>query len=75
MERYRNLSGDSNIVAYEIGSDFIRVQFSDGSIYRYTYASAGSRNIELMKRLANKGKGLNSFISKTVRKKYARKEC
>ena len=33
MKRYRNRGGDSGIVAYEIGSDFITVMFSDGSIY------------------------------------------
>ena len=33
MERYQNLGGNSGVVAYEIGQDFIRVQFSDGSIY------------------------------------------
>lgn len=74
MERYRNLGGDSSVVAYEIGSDFIRVQFSDGSVYMYTYASAGSANIEHMKQLARSGQGLNSFIMRHVRKAYARRE-
>ena len=74
MERYRNLGGDSGVVAYEIGADFIRVQFSDGSIYLYTNASAGPRNIEHMKQLASDGQGLNAFINTTVRKAYARKE-
>lgn len=74
MERYKNLGGDSGISAYENGSDFIRVQFNDGAIYLYTYASAGSDNIERMKHLANQGQGLNTFINTTVRKSYARKE-
>ena len=74
MERYKNLGGNSGVMAYEIGSDFIRVQFFDGSIYLYTYASAGSHNIEHMKQLARNGQGLNSFINTTVRKAYARKE-
>lgn len=74
MERYRNLGGDSSVVAYEIGHDFIRVRFSDGAIYLYTYASAGSQNIEHMKQLARQGQGLNSFIIRNVRKAYARKE-
>jgi len=74
VERYRNLGGDSGIVAYEIGPDFIRVQFSDGAGYLYTYASAGSHNIEHMKQLARRGQGLNSFINTTVRKAYAGKE-
>ena len=74
MEPYRNLGGDSGVESYEIGSDFIRVQFSDGSVYLYTYESAGSQNIEHMKQLAVNGQGLNSFINTTVRYDYARKE-
>lgn len=74
MERYNNLGGDSGVVAYEIGSDFIRVQFSDGAVYLYNYASTGSHNIEHMKQLARNGQGLNTFINTTVRKAYARKE-
>ena len=74
MERYRNLGGDSGVAAYKIGPDLIRVRFSDRAIYLYTYASAGSRNIEHMKQLAQRGQGLNSFINTNVRNAYARKE-
>lgn len=74
MERYRNLNGDSGVVAYEDGPDFIRVQFSDGAIYLYTNVSAGTQNIERMKQLAKNGQGLNSFINLNVRKAYVQKE-
>ena len=74
MELYRNLSGNSGVAAYESGPDYIRVQFSDGSIYLYTEARTGSHNIEKMKELASRGEGLNSFITKYVRYDYARKE-
>lgn len=74
MESYRNLGGDSGVEAYEIGQDFIKVQFSDGSVYMYTYASAGAGNIEQMKQLAANGRGLNSFINTVVRNDYAWKE-
>ncbi len=74
MERYKNVGGDSGVTGYEIGSDYIRVQFSDGSVYLYTYASAGSNNIEQMKTLAIAGEGLNAFINRNVRKSYERKE-
>lgn len=74
MERYRNVDGDSGVAAYEIGSDFIRVQFTTGAVYLYNYASAGAANIEQMKRLAAAGDGLNAFINKNVRTSYARKE-
>jgi hypothetical protein len=74
MEHYKNVDGDSGVSAYEIGVDFIRIQFSTGAVYLYTYTSAGQANIEEMKVLAQRGDGLNSFINTTVRKLYARKE-
>lgn len=73
MERYRNLGGDSNVYAYEIGQGSITVQFGDGSIYLYTNQSTSPRNIAEMQRLAVQGQGLNSFIGRVVRKGYARK--
>jgi hypothetical protein len=73
MEPYKNLGGASNVVSYEIGDDWIKVQFRDGGIYTYTYQSAGQDNIEHMKTLAQAGQGLNSFISTAVRKAYATK--
>lgn len=74
MERYRNVDGDSGVSAYEVGADFIRIQFSTGATYLYTDDSAGAANIEQMKILAREGNGLNSFINTRVRKLYARKE-
>ncbi len=74
MQPYKNLGGRSGIASYESGPDFIRVQFSDGDVYTFTYASAGSDNVEHMKELASKGQGLNAFLNRTVRKGYDRKE-
>lgn len=51
----------------------IEVEFGDGSIYGYSETSAGAANVQTMIRLANKGSGLNSFIMKQVRKRYAYK--
>lgn len=73
MEIYSNKNGDSGVSGYQIGSDFIWVQFSSGSIYEYTYLSAGSSNIEKMKDLAQAGSGLNGFINSYVKNKYSRK--
>ena len=73
MERYRNTGGNSGIQSYEIGDDFIIVQFNDGGQYLYNYTSTRSSNVEKMKNLAQSGHGLNSFISRTIRKNYASK--
>ncbi len=74
MKTYKNLGGDSGIIAYEFGADFIRVKFSDGSLYLYTHTSAGIQNIKTMKQLARNGEGLNAFINTTVKYKYKKKE-
>jgi hypothetical protein len=73
MEKYKNLSGNSGVVAYEIGSDSIIVEFEDGGTYLYTKHSAGAANIKQMKLLAKAGRGLSTFIVNNVRDKYAAK--
>lgn len=73
MERYRNLGGDSNIVEFAIESDSITVRFRDGSLYLYDYRSPGGGDVEHMKKLAESGQGLNSFISRVVKKRYSSK--
>lgn len=70
MIEYKNLSRKSGVLRYEIGSDFIIVEFKDYSKYKYTYQSAGAENIEQMKLLAEQGFGLNSFIMIKVRERY-----
>lgn len=71
MEQYQNLGGDSGVAAYELGDDFIKVQFRTGRVYLYNYQSAGSAAIEHMKELARAGRGLNSYISRFVKNQYA----
>ena len=72
MIRYFN--GESGILAYECGRDFVRIQFADGRIYLYTYGSTGVFNVEKMKRLARCGKGLNTFINRMVRENYLERQ-
>ena len=54
----------SGVTAYEIGDDFVLVQFNSTQTYKYTYRSAGHTAIEAMNRLAHASEGLSSFISK-----------
>jgi hypothetical protein len=63
MERYRNLSGDSGVAAYEIRRGEIVVAFFNDGKYRYTKASAGASHIANMQRLARAGQGLSTYIS------------
>jgi hypothetical protein len=71
MQRYSNLNGDSNVYSFEIGADYIRVQFINGSrVYRYSYSKTGRMHVEQMKMLALSGRGLNSYINKNVKYLY-----
>jgi len=63
MQRYRNWSGTSGIRSFEIGPDFIVLQYASGKPYTYTYESVGKENVEEMKRLALKGSHLNAFVN------------
>lgn len=73
MQRYANRSGQSGVVAYEIGIDTITIKFISGERYVYTAASAGADNIIRMCRLAKEGRGLATFINQHVRDNYATK--
>ena len=68
MERYRNLNRDSGVFSFEIGVDYIKVVFTTGAEYTYSYTKAGRAHVEDMKRLAKQGAGLNAYINKNVRK-------
>lgn len=73
MQRYNNLSGQSGVVAYEIGTDSITIEFVGGERYLYTGRSAGAENIAKMQELALAGRGLSTFVSQHIRTRYARK--
>jgi len=73
MERYKNRSSDSGVVAYDVGPDFIVVEFRDGGTYRYDYASTGKTEVEQMKWLAVLGRGLATYINTNVRESFAEK--
>ncbi len=73
MEKYKNRSNESGVVAYEIGRGSITVKFINGEKYLYTEKSAGAQNIALMQTLAKGGAGLSTFISQHVHDKYAKK--
>jgi len=72
MKAYKNLNGNSGVIAYEMGDGSITVQFST-TTYLYNDQSAGAANIQRMHVLAEAGRGLGSFINTSVRKAYARK--
>lgn len=72
LQHYLNFGGNSNVLSYEYGNTYITVQFSSGHPYTYSYESAGRENVETMKKLADQGQGLNSFIMRNVKTLYVK---
>jgi hypothetical protein len=72
-KRYRDRSGNSGVRFYAMGPTFIYVWFEDGRGYEYNYESPGRRHVPEMKRLAEEGRGLATYINQHVRGNYARK--
>lgn len=75
MKTYKNLSGNSGVVAYEIGKTFIKIKFDgESGIYTFDYKRPGKQLVEQMKLHAAKGMGLGSFISEKVGANFSSKK-
>jgi replicative superfamily II helicase len=75
MSPYKNLSGRSGVLSYDITGDSIVVVFRSGRFRNYLYNNQrpGEQVVNRMKQLAEQGYGLNSYISTTVKTRFARK--
>lgn len=70
MRRYANNSGHSGIIAFEITHNSIRVEFKNGWFYLYNNIKPGMAIVENMQRLAESGRGLNTYINTTVKDEF-----
>ena len=73
MRIYNNFARSSQIIAFKIGEDCIKVLCKCGTLYIYTEASVGIDAIKIMKSLAEQGAGLDDYILQNVKGKHARK--
>jgi hypothetical protein len=71
MERYRNLSGDAGVEAYEIRADAIVLRFRDGGTYLYDQRAPGGDHVAAMQQRARAGRGLTTYVNQHVRDNYA----
>lgn len=73
MKPYLDQAGRSGIEAFEIRDESIVIEFKRDGRYIYNYQTPGKEHVEEMKRLAIAGRGLSTYISQKVRKRFARK--
>ena len=60
-------SENSGIVGFDIGEDYIDVEFRNGGIYRYEEAVVGHLQFLNMQAAAILGSGLNGIINRGAR--------
>jgi hypothetical protein len=63
MKRYKNLSGDAGVTAYDTKANSIDVQFNGQATYTYDKSGVGARNLSTMQQRAKAGKGLSTLIA------------
>ena len=73
MQTYGSKATQSDIVAYEFGEQSISILTVLGWVYLYTEQSAGKEKLAEMRRIAQTGEGLSSFIRLMASKRYAGK--
>ncbi len=73
MPRYANVGGKSGVDWYDVSPSAITVTFGDGAVYRYDHTRPGRAAVDRMKVLAAAGRGLNGYINRVVRDRYARR--
>jgi hypothetical protein len=73
LKNYKDLSGGSGITGYQFLQNGIILQFKHKNSYLYDYKKPGKQHIEQMKMLAEKGRGLTTYINKNVRDNYSQK--
>jgi hypothetical protein len=72
---YQRNNPRAGVRSYEILDDAIILEFADHKTrYLYNAHAPGHIHVEAMKRLANEGKGLTTYVNQHVREKYASKQ-
>lgn len=69
MKPYGSRDRDAGVVAYDYGPNWIQLEFAGGKIYEYLKAKIGAANLRAMKRLADSGEGLTTFVNTNPRVK------
>lgn len=54
----------SGVKGYEYGDDYIVLFFTSGAQYVYNWISCGRLHIDMMKELADKQSGLNTYVTR-----------
>jgi hypothetical protein len=63
----------TGVTGYELTDNGIILRFKDGELYLYDDVKPGKQNVEQMKRLGERGKGLTTYVNQHVRDNYRRK--
>ncbi len=65
MNPYRN--AESGVTGYKYSDRWIHIRFANGATHAYTLESIGAAHLATLKKLADSGDGLNTYINKHPR--------
>ena len=71
FRRYGSRDGRSGVVSYALVGSGIAVRFVDGAVYLYDRDCPGPAHVARMKALAHDGRGLATYISQRIGRRYA----
>ncbi|MBN2857659.1 MAG: hypothetical protein JXN63_04590 [Candidatus Delongbacteria bacterium] len=68
MKPYPDINGDSSVLSYMIGEDYIILKLMGiQHVFVYSYKKAGREHVEQMKVLAQLGDGLDKYVNENVK--------
>jgi hypothetical protein len=71
MQAYSDINGDSSVLSYLIGEDYIILKFMGiQRMFVYSYKKAGRERVEKMKVMAQLGEGLDRYVKESVKDLY-----
>jgi hypothetical protein len=73
LNKYKDLSGSSGVTGYKSVPNGIILQFKHKELYLYDNSKPGKRHVEQMKILAERGKGLTTYVNQNIRSNYKEK--
>lgn len=73
MQPYTDRGGDTTVIGFEDGDDFIRIQYLDGAILEFRVGEVSAAHVMNLRQLAQLGEGLQSYLSRHVPTRLARR--
>lgn len=73
MQAYTDRGGDTTVIGFEDGDDFIRIHYRDGAVLEFRVGEVSAAHVMNLRQLAQLGEGLQHYLSRHVSTRLARR--